>query len=99
MEREGVSMARGTADITVTAQVSVVDERADRQFGTTFVVRTYSIELDADSPRFNESVPMPPSRTFSTDARLGAERLNENARLSAAALAERVRAFWKKRTP
>ena len=99
MERDGVSMARGAADVALTAQVAVVDERADRQFGTTFVVRTYSIEIEGDSPRFNESVPMPPPRTFSADARLGAERLNENARVAAIAAVERVRAFWKKRTP
>ena len=99
MERESVSMARGAADIVLTAQVSVLDERADRQFGTTFVVRTYSIEMEGDSPRFNVAVPMPPSRTFSADARLGAERFNENARVAASAAAERVRAFWKKRTP
>ncbi len=99
LSREGISMPRGTAEITVTAQLSILDERADRQFGTTFVVRTYSIELDGDAPRLNEAVPMPASRTFSTDARLGAERLNENARVSATAVAERIRAFWKSRTP
>lgn len=85
------------AEVIVKATVTVLDERVDRQFGATFAVRTYSIDVDAETARSSEGIPMPPPRTFSFDQRLGRERLTENARVLADEVVEQVRAFWKKR--
>jgi hypothetical protein len=73
------------------------DARAEQMFGTTFIVRTYSVELAATQGR--DDVPMPAPTTFSFDARVGQEKLDQQARLIATSAVERVRAFWKKRLP
>jgi serine/threonine protein kinase len=99
-EREGFVMTRASnkaVEFVVTAQVAIVDESQQQQFGTTFFVRTYSIDISAESIRFNQDVPMAASKTFTADARAGRERLAENARLAAADAIERVQQFWKKR--
>lgn len=100
-EREGLTITRGSkgSEIVLTAEVSIVDRRAENQFGTTLVVTTYSVDVSGESPQFDQLVPMPPSKTFSADARFGGERLAENARLVAADAIERVQQFWKKRVP
>lgn len=90
---------RQRADVVIEAAVSTIDERVDQQFGTTFTVRTYSIDLTGEARRLGESVPMPAPTTFSFDARFGRDRLAENARVVADSAAEKVRAFWKKRVP
>ena len=93
-------MTRGSnrsVEFVVTAEVAIVDERQQTQFGTNFVVRTYSIDIAAESTRFNQDVPMPASKTFSADTRTGRERLAENARVAAADAIERVQQFWQKR--
>lgn len=77
----------------------MVDERVDRQFGTTFAVRTYSIDLTGEASRWRESVPMPAPRAVSFDARFGPDRLSEAAYVIAASAVEKVQAFWKKRVP
>jgi len=82
------------ADIVVNFEASVIDERVTQQFGTTFVVRTYSVEAAGASPRFEEAVPMPPPTTFSFDAQFGRERAAEQARLIAAAVLEQVQSYW-----
>ena len=101
-EREGLVMTRGSnkaVEFLLTAEVAIVDERQQQQFGTNFVVKTYSIDISAESTRFNQDVPMPASKTFSADTRVGRERLAENARVVAADAIERVQQFWKKRVP
>lgn len=85
------------ADIAVTANAAPVEERVSQQFGTTFAVRTYSIELDGEAPKLGESVSMPPATTVSYDQSVGRERLNEKARLVAGDVVERVNAFVKKK--
>jgi serine/threonine protein kinase len=85
------------AEIMVEATVTPVDERESQQYGTAFIVRTYSIELSGEALRSGQSVPMPAPVTLSYDARVGQERVNERARLTADAVVERVKAYWKKR--
>jgi serine/threonine-protein kinase len=84
------------AAIIVTANASVLQERVNRDFGTAFATRTYSVDLTGET-REGDVVAMPPARTFSFDAQFGRDRLDENARAIADDLAEKVRAFWKKR--
>ena len=85
------------AEIMVEATVTPIDERESQQYGTAFIVRTYSIELSGEALRSGQSVPMPAPVTLSYDARVGRERVNERARLTADAVVERVKAYWKKR--
>jgi len=85
------------AEIMVEATVTPIDERESQQYGTAFIVRTYSIELSGEALRSGQSVPMPAPVTLSYDARVGQERVNERARLTADAVVERVKAYWKKR--
>jgi hypothetical protein len=100
-ERAGVGVARGTAapEIVIAADVTILDERQQNQFGTKFVVRTYSVDVSGESRRFDQGVPMPAPKTFTADARFGRERYMENARVVAADAIERVQQFWKKRVP
>jgi hypothetical protein len=86
----------GKADILVEARVEVVSERTEQMFGTTFVTRTYSVELTGETRGSSQTVPMPATTTFSFDARVGQERLDGQMRVVAASAAERVRAFWRK---
>jgi hypothetical protein len=98
LERGNLPAVR-TADraaIIVTANASVLQERVNNDFGTPLAARTYSVDLSADS-REGDIVPMPGARTFSFDATFGRDRLDENARLIADDVVERVRTFWKKR--
>lgn len=90
---------RRSAEIAIRSDVSIIDERAENQFGTLFVVRTYSIEMTADAARWRQSVAMPSPRTFSADSRFGRERIGENAAVAAASAVEHVLSFWKKRVP
>ena len=83
------------ADILVEARVEVVSGQTQQMFGTTFVIRTYSVELSGESARDGRSVPMPPMKTFSFDSRVGQEKLDGETRVIAASAAERVRSFWK----
>jgi eukaryotic-like serine/threonine-protein kinase len=96
-EKAGLPMTRtqGQADVVVQAEVSLVEERFDQQFGTTFAVRTYSIDVEAEAPRLGV-VSMPPPRTLSFDARFGQQRVLETSRVVADTIVERVRSFWSK---
>ena len=85
------------ADLLVEAKVTEVDSRTEQMFGTTFVVRTYSVELSGEARESSRAVPMPNSTTFSYDARVGQEKLDGQTRVIAASAAERIRSFWKNR--
>jgi hypothetical protein len=85
------------ADVLIGAMTGVLDEKASRQFGQTFNTRTYQIELSGEAPRFGDSVSMPAATTVSFDATVGRERLEEKSRLVASDIAERVRAYVKKK--
>jgi tRNA A-37 threonylcarbamoyl transferase component Bud32 len=85
------------AEILIDAAVAIVDEHVNQQFGATFAVRTFSIDVSGEARRSGESVPMPGPATVSYDARVGQERLNERARLTADAIVEKIRAYLKKR--
>jgi len=84
------------AAIIVTANAGVVQERITHDFGTPMATRTYSVDLSGET-REGDAVPMPPARNFSFDAQFGAARLEENARVIADDVVEKVRAYWKKR--
>jgi eukaryotic-like serine/threonine-protein kinase len=98
-QRDGVTVAvdRGPADVGVTAVVTLVSETASADFGTPMLTRTYSVELTSDSR--GTAVAMPEPRRFSYDARVGSERLAENARLIAAGAVESVRAYLTRSRP
>jgi serine/threonine-protein kinase len=99
LQRDGMttSSSPASADVVVEATATIVDERSEEQFGTTFVVRTYSLAVDANATRFRESIPMPEPRTFSFDARYGPQRATENTRVVANSAIESVREYWKKK--
>jgi hypothetical protein len=97
MEAQSITVVGNAAkaDILIEARVEVVNEQTQQMFGTTFVTRTYSVELSGESQRDGRSVPMPPMKTFSFDSRVGQEKLDGETRVIAASAAERVRSFWK----
>ncbi|MEX2271283.1 MAG: serine/threonine-protein kinase [Vicinamibacterales bacterium] len=97
LAREGLSLVRTGADIALTGRVEVLEERIDRQFGTMMAVRTYTIDIEGDAPRMNDSIPMPSAQMVSADARLGAERFAEAARLAASGAVERVKQYAAKK--
>ena len=101
LERSGVPCVRAAAraDLVVTATVTQLEQRVEQQFGTTFAVRTFSVDMSAEATRSGDAVPMPAPRTFSFDARVGRERLEENARVMGDEVADKVTAFLKKRAP
>jgi serine/threonine protein kinase len=81
------------AEIGVTASVNRVGPQAAQQFGTTFAVQTYSIDLAAEATRTSEAVSMPPSTTLSYDPQFGSERAMEKSRLVAGEIVEKVQSF------
>ena len=85
------------ADIDVEAEVEVLQQNVDRQFGTTFAVRTYSIVLSGDATKTGEVISMPRVENLSFDPRVGSERANERARLVAAGVVERIKEFASKK--
>jgi serine/threonine-protein kinase len=82
------------AEVLVDALVTEGLVQVQQSFGTTFVIRPYTVTLAAAARRTDERVPMPEPRTFSLDERVGAARLTEQARLIAASIVERVRTYW-----
>ena len=96
-ERAGITLRRSGADINLTAEATQTDETNSRPFGTNLTVKTYSIQLEGESPRLDADVPMPNTPPVSADPRFGTERFTENARKVSAEVVERVRAFWSKR--
>ena len=85
------------ADIYVVVSAAAVDGSVQQQFGTTFVVRNYTIGVELEAPRFDASPAAPQGRSFSADLRVGKERVNENARLVANDTVEKIREFWTRR--
>jgi hypothetical protein len=99
LEREGLPRAARPdgAEILVNASATLLDTHQDQQYGTSFVVQTFSLELRAEAVRDASAVSMPAARTFSFDRRFGGERAAEQGRLMAAAAVERIQTFWAKR--
>jgi serine/threonine protein kinase len=95
LEKAGLRSVRNAqkADIGVTASVNRVGPQVAQQFGTTFAVQTYSIDLAAEATRTNEAVSMPPSTTLSYDPQFGSERAMEKSRLVAGEIVEKVQSF------
>jgi hypothetical protein len=81
------------AEVSIEATVAGIDGRASAQFGATFAVRTYSIDLTAEAPRTSEAVAMPGATTLSYDPTFGAERVAEKSRVLASDIADAVTAF------
>jgi serine/threonine-protein kinase len=99
LSKRGMAPARALrADVLITIQAEEIEARTEEQFGNTFVIRTYSVTLDAEAPRFGDSVSLPP-RTFSFDARLGREKLRAEAHVIAASAAERIERYWETKRP
>jgi hypothetical protein len=97
LEKRGMGMGRPErADVFVRAEAEEIEARTEEQFGNTFVIRTYSVTLDAEVPRFGDSVALPP-RTFSFDARLGREKLRGEVFVIATSAAERIERYWEKK--
>src|SRR5207302_6587506 len=63
LEKAGLSSVRSAAraDVDVAARVEGLQEKVSEQFKTTFDVRTYSIEVTAETTKTSEGVSMPPS--------------------------------------
>jgi serine/threonine-protein kinase len=94
LEKKGMRTGRpAAADVLVNIAAEEIEARTEEQFGSTFVIRTYSVTLDAEVPRFGDSVTFPP-RTFSFDARLGRDKLRGEAHVIAASAAERIEKYW-----
>jgi eukaryotic-like serine/threonine-protein kinase len=97
LERQKMPSVRRAdrADVVVVATASLLDTRHEQQFGTSFAVQTFGLEVSAESAEGLEAIGMPPSRTFSYDPRFGRERANENARVMAGEAADRIQTFWR----
>jgi eukaryotic-like serine/threonine-protein kinase len=99
LEREGLPHAARPdgAEILVNASATLVDTHYDQQYGTSFVVQTFSLELRAEAIRDGSAVSMPAAKTFSFDRRVGGERAAEQGRLMAGEALARIQKFWTKR--
>jgi len=96
--RRSISMARPPAgDVLLRLDVEEIEARQEQQFGTTFVVRTYSIEAAGDSRHFDDEIFFDPE-TITFDARLGREKLMEQSRLIAARLVAEIERYWAEQT-
>jgi hypothetical protein len=94
LERRGMAaVPPARADVLIDIETEEIEARTEEQFGNTFVIRTYSVTLDAQAPRFGDSVSLPP-RTFSFDARLGREKLRAEAHVTASEAADRIARYW-----
>jgi serine/threonine-protein kinase len=82
------------AEVLVDALVTEGLAQVQQSFGTTFVIRPYTVTLAAAARRTDERVAMPEPRSFSLDERIGATRLTEQARLIAASIVEQIRTYW-----
>lgn len=86
---------QGRAAIVLAGNVEVVQEKISRDFGQAMQTRTYTVDVSGET-RDGTPISMPAPRTFSFDAQFGRERLDENARLIAGDVVEKIRAFWNK---
>ncbi len=80
-------------DVIVRLDVEEIEARTEVQFGTTFVVRTYSMEASGRSRHFEDELVLPP-KMITFDARLGREKLRERSRVIASDLVAAVREYW-----
>jgi serine/threonine protein kinase len=81
------------ADVHVEATVAGTQGRTSSDFGTTFAVRTYSIDFTAEATKTSEAVPMPSTSTLSYDPSFGSERVAEKSRVLAAEIVDSVLSF------
>ena len=97
LEKGDMPFARdpARANVLLSASVEVLQDRVSRDFGTTFATRTYSVEVSAET-KDGQPISMPAPKTFSFDAQFGRERLDENARVIASDVVDKVRAYWNK---
>ena len=86
------------ADVQVEATVAGTQGRTSAQFGTTFAVRTYSIDVAAEATKTSEAVAMPSTSTLSYDPSYGSERVAERARVLASEIVDAVQAFTRRRS-
>lgn len=95
LQKAGLRSVRdpSRADVAIEANVAPVENRVSNDFGTTFAVRTYSIDVSGEATKLGDAVSMPSSTTLSYDPKFGAERVNEKARLVADGIVEKVKAF------
>ena len=96
-EKMAVTTSAPRADVYIVVNAAALDGAVQQQFGTTFVVRNYTIDVELEAPRFDEGPAAPQGRTFSADLRVGTERVNENARLVAIDTVAKIREFWTRR--
>jgi len=98
LERDGLPhVARpDRAEVVVSARATLLETSQNEQFGTSFAVQTFSLELQGESTRDGVPISMPPAKTFSLDRRFGRERAAEQGRLMADDAVERVQKFWTK---
>ena len=98
LEQAGLSLATASnSEVIVSLYTEEIESRTEEQFGTTFVVRTYSMEASGEAPRFGESLGMPPPEVFSFDARFGRDKLTERSRVLAQAITQSIRDYWSRR--
>jgi eukaryotic-like serine/threonine-protein kinase len=99
LEREGLPhVARpDRAEVVVSARATLLETTQNEQFGTSFAVQTFSLDLQGESTRDGVPIGMPAAKTFSFDRRFGQERAAEQGRLMADDAIERVQKFWAKR--
>ena len=98
LERQSLPLTSNAqrADVYIVVSATALDGQVQQQFGTTFVVRNYTIAVELEAPKMEMTPGAPPSRTFSADLRVGRERVNENARLVAVDTVQKIREFWTK---
>jgi serine/threonine protein kinase len=97
IERDGMSWtSQSEAEVLISIFTEEIEARSEIQFGTTFVIRTYSMEARVLAPRFGD-VAMPPPEVFSFDTRFGRDKLDERTRVMASNVRERVRRYWNER--
>ena len=91
IESNGLAIARtkDRADIVIVATIGITGENRDENF----VTRSYLLDVVGDAPKLDKAVALPAARSFSFDARVGRERLNENARAMAVQSLTRVKDF------
>lgn len=93
-KRKRIPTARpARSDVIVHLDVEEIEARSEQQFGTTFVVRTYSIAAVGTSPHFDDELVLP-LQMVTFDARLGREKLRERSRMIASDLVAAVLAYW-----
>jgi serine/threonine-protein kinase len=94
LDQRGMPAARpARADVILTVQAEEIGSRSETQFGNTFVVRDYSVTVEAEAPRFGDSTPLT-EKTFSFDPRFGRDKLRAEAYVIANAAADKVARYW-----